>query len=48
MHSRSSDVTTATPMIARRDHNRQVALMFGLTVLGAMASLMALLSLQGL
>jgi hypothetical protein len=48
MQSRYRNVSSNAPIIARRGDNRQVAVMFGLTVLGAMASLMAIISLQGL
>lgn len=47
MHSRDRDPQSNAPLTARRDVHRQVAVMFGLTVLGAMASMIALLSLQG-
>ena len=47
MMSRNSDKATAARMIGRPDESRQVALLFALTLLGALACLTGLVSLQG-
>lgn len=47
MMSRNRDKVATARMIGRPDQNRQVALLFGLTLLGALVSLTGFVTVQG-